>query len=123
MLRNLLREMEPPQPPELVVDAEAVRWFRTLTPPPLAGLDHFTSKMIHGEAVMELQEARRVLALIGTTEDSRISINGHRLSTAQGRAVEAALMAYATKEDGHEGTGKGRGNGDGPRREDRNNAG
>jgi hypothetical protein len=45
-LRAMLREQEPPIPPEMVVSPEVVLWFKTIsTPPPLEGLDRFTQTL------------------------------------------------------------------------------
>jgi hypothetical protein len=118
-LRAMVREMEPPEPPRTPVDPEAALWFRTLGPPPLDGLDHFTRKLVHGEAAMEIQEAIRVLAYIQETQDSRIAVNGRRLSNAQGAAVRDALTMYIetkTKEERNEQRREVRGNGDASRR-------
>jgi hypothetical protein len=60
-LRAIVREMEPPAPPEVPIHPEATLWFKTLGPPPLDGLDHFTRKLIYGEAQMERQDAWKVL--------------------------------------------------------------
>jgi hypothetical protein len=42
-LREMVRRNEPPVPPYMPVDPEAVLWFKTLSAPPsLDGLDAFT---------------------------------------------------------------------------------
>jgi hypothetical protein len=124
-LRAMVREMEPPEPPQSPVDPEAALWFRTLAPPPLDGLDHFTRKLVHGEAAMERQDAWKVLSWIGesktgsTQGDYRIAVNGRRLSPAQCRVVEQALTMFIETKDKEERNEPGReirGNGDALRR-------
>jgi hypothetical protein len=118
-LKAMLREHEPPEPPDLVVHPETALWFKTLAPPPLSGLDQFTDPTRRQEITMQHQEATRVLAYIQETQDSRIAVNGRRLSPTQGAAVRDALTLYIesqAKEDTHEGERDIRGNGDALRR-------
>jgi hypothetical protein len=117
-LRQIVREQEPPKPPELVIDPETALWWRTLAPPPLQSLDQFADPIRRQEATMEHQEAIRVLAYIQETQDSRIAVNGRRLSPMQGAAVRDALTMFIESQAKETTNGEAR-DIHAPRREDR----